>query len=1003
MPPPAAGMDSKSRARGSASGVASSKNRSSATGIRSTGGAARHSSGAARLSGGASGTRTRGTRHSRSKNGATHASGYRGDGRKPPVYLQVDGERRNVTPKSLLRGSTAAPAPGDGNSAAKSALQQTEENANPNPTASSSSAAAAGAAAGAAAPPTADANSGNMRMAKSHAEVIGRRASISAAAGPPTTSQSHKNMGGMHRGMSRLHTQRELLKETGPKLAPLEVTLSETATATLLHIPSMWEASDSPNVGVLREDNARYEELLQRRATSDNFGERHTQTLTLARKEKAVSCEPVPKREVATMATTWDIHDAQMAAMPGINRDDDPSRRMSIFGRKGSSNVTQGSIQVEDRASEVDIEVGRTVATTLATGCLLDVSEATTQTSTKDAGVGPGVGAPAAPQGGASAPLPATTEMETQTDGVALDADALMFQRMSEDVLHSEGLSSRLLLMERSLQQGRYHGRHLEYRNHPSANPKSALERLAESMSLDDELGSAGEAELARSVSSSNVMDDFDSMGSPKPAGDDASNMEGSAAATEKTDGDGAGTSSGAKMLDMLWKHECVLTSNRSVSCMAYSKGNPDVLAVGYGEFYFDDQNGGAVLFWSLRNPEFPERIIEVDVGVTAIDFSSRNPSYVAIGLYNGAIQVYDTRSKAEVPMTMSGMGCGLSLGAPVLESQAVEGQQHMEPVWQLKWTDRGERGEVLVSISTDGRVLEWSLKKGLSVSPLMELKRYGDTEGVISRTASGLCLDFPRDDASIYFAGTEDGHIHKCSCSYNEAYLESYTGHEGPVYRIATSPFDANTFLSCSADWTVKIWHDRRSTHVINFHTVNLSEVVNDVAWSPFLPCLFASVTGDGRVEVWDFEASPHDPISTLYVDSVPDPAWLKKQEEEKLKASHIGANGDRSLPGTRQTNRTATTYDSAGGRRPRTEEGKKEEAPLIKPALTCLAFSDNAPILAVGDAHGGVSIFRLGGDVGASHAKSKHASVLGESELEQVQKRVQRAMFQQEDDGEA
>ena len=30
----------------------------------------------------------------------------------------------------------------------------------------------------------------------------------------------------------------------------------------------------------------------------------------------------------------------------------------------------------------------------------------------------------------------------------------------------------------------------------------------------------------------------------------------------------------------------------------------------------------------------------------------------------------------------------------------------------------------------------------------------------------------------SRYLAGTEEGHIHKCSCSYNEQYLESYLGH---------------------------------------------------------------------------------------------------------------------------------------------------------------------------------------------------------------------------------
>ncbi|CAN0548646.1 unnamed protein product, partial [Ectocarpus sp. 8 AP-2014] len=138
----------------------------------------------------------------------------------------------------------------------------------------------------------------------------------------------------------------------------------------------------------------------------------------------------------------------------------------------------------------------------------------------------------------------------------------------------------------------------------------------------------------------------------------------------------------------------------------------------------------------------------------------------------------------------------------------------------QVKWVNKGvERGETLVSISTDGRVVEWSMKKGLSFSPLMVLKRIGErlsvliafhththagvsllpgnTEGVISRQASGLSFDFPPGDGATYFAGTEDGLIHKCSVSYNEQYLETYHGHTGPVYRIRCSPFCDRLFLS--------------------------------------------------------------------------------------------------------------------------------------------------------------------------------------------------------------
>ena len=38
---------------------------------------------------------------------------------------------------------------------------------------------------------------------------------------------------------------------------------------------------------------------------------------------------------------------------------------------------------------------------------------------------------------------------------------------------------------------------------------------------------------------------------------------------------------------------------------------------------------------------------------------------------------------------------------------------KHSDPVWKLRWVDRGvEQQEVLVSISTDGRVTQWSTAK---------------------------------------------------------------------------------------------------------------------------------------------------------------------------------------------------------------------------------------------------------------------------------------------------
>lgn len=72
----------------------------------------------------------------------------------------------------------------------------------------------------------------------------------------------------------------------------------------------------------------------------------------------------------------------------------------------------------------------------------------------------------------------------------------------------------------------------------------------------------------------------------------------------------------------------------------------------------------------------------------------------------------------------------------------------------------------------------------------------------------------------SSYLVGTEEGQIHRCSCSYNEQYLDSYHGHTGPINRITWSPFSPEVFLSCSGDWTLRLWHQDKTSPVLNFYS---------------------------------------------------------------------------------------------------------------------------------------------------------------------------------------
>ena len=116
-----------------------------------------------------------------------------------------------------------------------------------------------------------------------------------------------------------------------------------------------------------------------------------------------------------------------------------------------------------------------------------------------------------------------------------------------------------------------------------------------------------------------------------------------------------------------------------------------------------------------------------------------------------------------------------------------------------------------------------------------------------------GLSIDFSKRDPSIYFAATDDGTVHRCSTSYNEQYLDTFFGHHGPIYKVRCNPFVPEYFLTCSYDWTARLWSLKDNSTKIIFAPPNLMDQVNDIEWSPNSSRLFSLVANDGRVELWD------------------------------------------------------------------------------------------------------------------------------------------------------
>lgn len=114
--------------------------------------------------------------------------------------------------------------------------------------------------------------------------------------------------------------------------------------------------------------------------------------------------------------------------------------------------------------------------------------------------------------------------------------------------------------------------------------------------------------------------------------------------------------------------------------------------------------------------------------------------------------------------------------------------------------------------------------------------------ESFLYGLAGGMCFDFNKFNDHLFVIGTEEGKIHLCSKAYSGQYLETYEvtysflinkqGHYLAVYSVKWNNFHPRVFLSCSADWKIKMWD---SSIVRPIMTFDLSCAVGDIEWAPY------------------------------------------------------------------------------------------------------------------------------------------------------------------------
>lgn len=310
-----------------------------------------------------------------------------------------------------------------------------------------------------------------------------------------------------------------------------------------------------------------------------------------------------------------------------------------------------------------------------------------------------------------------------------------------------------------------------------------------------------------------------------------------------------------SKEMSPLWRFSYLHSKKDTITALSWNPRYADLFAVGFGTFDFQRRQGPYTLaLFSVKNSSYPELALEVEDAITCLEFSSDEAALIAVGLANGKIFVFDIRSKRSEP----------------LYSSSEAELKHSDIVWQVRWRKSISK-RTFCSISADGHIISWQLNKDKIDAEEMGRLKFLSTkkaskevrEPLVGSLAVGLCLEFCPSDPYSLVIGTEEGGIYLCSSTNSNEYEMIYDGHQLAVYKVRFHPVLEDSFLSASADWTIKIWNLRKKQALMSF---DIGQPVMDAAWSPFNGTLFLALSND-RIYVYDLSVNRQISIADVSI----------------------------------------------------------------------------------------------------------------------------------------
>ncbi|KAI9440509.1 WD40 repeat-like protein [Lactarius indigo] len=307
---------------------------------------------------------------------------------------------------------------------------------------------------------------------------------------------------------------------------------------------------------------------------------------------------------------------------------------------------------------------------------------------------------------------------------------------------------------------------------------------------------------------------------------------------------------------------------NRTITDVDWSPKFPELSVASYNKNAAAvNEPDGVVAVWNLHLLERPEFVFHSQSDVLSVTFSPFHANLVFGGTYSGQILLWDTRSKH----------------LPVLKTP-LSAAGHTHPVYAMQMVGT-QNAHNLITSSTDGMVCSWLVDMLAQPQETLELVHAGHNKtGEVAITT----LDFPDNETTAFWVGTEEGNIYQAN-RYDRAGAKAglnqydvYKGHSGPVmglnFHPLIGPVDfSDLFLTCSVDWTVKLWRSRSlakpstTTQTVSpiYSFDEADDYVYDVKWHPAHPAVFASVDGSGKFDLWNLNGDTEVPVVSTTVSA--------------------------------------------------------------------------------------------------------------------------------------